>query len=155
MDPQDEQHLIEEDVAVATKLANLLFHESLRRRRWSTDLDVDAVRYRQLQDLARTCAAGAAAAVALVEARPVAQDAVQHAMDVDLPQPLPAEPLRSRREITAEEFQAKVGRAPENDDLNRCNCKQVLLRGHLLCGWCEQHDLPRFECAHQHAAARP
>lgn len=50
--------------------------------------------------------------------------------------------------IMAEEFAAVVGRAPERDDLERCNCEIVGTVGHMSCGWCFDCNLPRFECGH-------
>ncbi len=48
--------------------------------------------------------------------------------------------------ITKEMFRKHVGRDPERDDLDRCNCLEAGTPGHSQCGWCE-HDLPVFECA--------
>lgn len=48
--------------------------------------------------------------------------------------------------MDATEFEQKVGRPPENDDLDRVNCDKHGLPGHYFCGWCEMHDKPRFEC---------
>lgn len=50
--------------------------------------------------------------------------------------------------IDAETFEAKVGRAPVMDDLERVNCEQVGEIGHWYCGWCERCDKPRFICGH-------
>jgi len=50
------------------------------------------------------------------------------------------------REITREYFIERVGREPENDDLERCNCHCGNVVGHLMCGWCEVHEKPRFIC---------
>lgn len=50
--------------------------------------------------------------------------------------------------ITEEYFREKVGRKPEEDDLERCNCVQAGMIGHYECGWCPKCDLPRFECGH-------
>jgi len=44
-------------------------------------------------------------------------------------------------------FRERVGRDPENDDLDRCNCKLVGV-GHASCGWCNKCDMPRFICGH-------
>ena len=49
--------------------------------------------------------------------------------------------------ITAFYFKRKTGRAPENDDLERCNCKEYGT-GHWGCGWCKECDLPVFQCGH-------
>ncbi len=58
-------------------------------------------------------------------------------------------------EITAERFAAAVGREPENDDLDRCNCPDAGNIGHLGCGWCRQCEKPRFICGHMLAAPEP
>jgi hypothetical protein len=55
-------------------------------------------------------------------------------------------------EITAERFTAAVGRAPEDDDLDRCNCRDAGKIGHSGCGWCQECDRPRFICGHPLAA---
>ena len=49
-------------------------------------------------------------------------------------------------EMTATEFAAKTGRAPEQDDLERVNCAQAGKIMHWQCGWCPTHDTPHFEC---------
>lgn len=46
---------------------------------------------------------------------------------------------------TVEDFKKYVGREPERDDLDRCNCDQAGELGHWSCGICEHH-LPVFEC---------
>jgi hypothetical protein len=46
--------------------------------------------------------------------------------------------------ITAEKFEAAVGCAPEQDDLDRCNCTKVGEIGHKLCGWDHTRNMPRF-----------
>lgn len=48
--------------------------------------------------------------------------------------------------IDTETFKLKVGGPPGDDDLERVNCKDTGKFGHLLCGWCPLHDLPRFIC---------
>lgn len=48
--------------------------------------------------------------------------------------------------ITAQIFFDKTGHLPVYDDLDRCNCKDVGKPGHSACGWCPEHDLPRFMC---------
>lgn len=53
---------------------------------------------------------------------------------------------RSRSIITAEKFEAKVGHKPEQDDLERSNCDRVGSVGHSMCGWCDEHEKPRFMC---------
>jgi hypothetical protein len=47
-------------------------------------------------------------------------------------------------EITAERFLARVGYAPIQDDLERCNCKRHGEIGHSFCGWDAVRDMPRF-----------
>lgn len=47
--------------------------------------------------------------------------------------------------ITKEKFIECVGREPELDDLERVNCEQAGEVGHWSCGWCPEHNLPRFE----------
>ena len=48
--------------------------------------------------------------------------------------------------ITREKFIECVGREPELDDLERCNCPKVGEPGHWSCGWCSISNLPRYEC---------
>lgn len=45
---------------------------------------------------------------------------------------------------TPEHFKSRVGREPEMDDMERVNCDKVGTFGHMLCGWCPEHDLPRW-----------
>lgn len=47
--------------------------------------------------------------------------------------------------ITAEHFEKATGRAPEDDDLNRANCPEAGLVGHMSCGWDHERDLPVYE----------
>jgi hypothetical protein len=58
--------------------------------------------------------------------------------------------VESRFSITAEIFQRRTGRAPVNDDLDRCNCPQAGTLGHQFCGWCAPCNLPRFMCITVH-----
>lgn len=44
------------------------------------------------------------------------------------------------------QFKAKTGYEPVYDDLARVNCTKAGEIGHLQCGWCEEHDKPRFQC---------
>ena len=44
-------------------------------------------------------------------------------------------------------FILKMRRLPINDDLERINCKQAGEIGHTMCGWCDIHDRPIFECS--------
>jgi hypothetical protein len=46
--------------------------------------------------------------------------------------------------ITAEHFRERVGREPENDDLERSNCPKAGEPGHFCCGWDADADLPEF-----------
>jgi len=46
--------------------------------------------------------------------------------------------------ITAHEFIAAVGREPEQDDLDRCNCNSIGDVGHTSCGWNEDKNLPNW-----------
>jgi hypothetical protein len=48
--------------------------------------------------------------------------------------------------ITQEQFHHTVGRAAINDDLERCNCDKAGETGHISCGWCQDHNRPRFVC---------
>ncbi len=56
--------------------------------------------------------------------------------------PSPVEP----HVYTAEEFEAMTERAPKHDDLDRLNCPDAGLVGHLLCGGCIIHSMPRHMC---------
>jgi hypothetical protein len=47
--------------------------------------------------------------------------------------------------ITEQQFKDMVGREPENDDLDRCNCVRAGEPGHSSCGICK-HNKPVFEC---------
>jgi len=57
--------------------------------------------------------------------------------------------------MTEAEFEAKVGRPPLQDDLERVNCTnpEAGQQGHRQCGWCETHNLPYFECWCQYEEA--
>ena len=46
--------------------------------------------------------------------------------------------------ITARMFKEATGFKPEQDDLERCNCKKVGKIGHFMCGWDRERNLPRF-----------
>lgn len=48
--------------------------------------------------------------------------------------------------ITPEHFLAAVGHEPQDDDLARANCEHVGSVLHSACGWCDEHDKPRFIC---------
>jgi len=49
--------------------------------------------------------------------------------------------------ITAEIFERYTELTPSQDDLDRCNCMEAGGFGHLYCGWCATHNLPRFMCS--------
>lgn len=49
--------------------------------------------------------------------------------------------------MSEEEFEAKFGRPPIDDELERINCDKVGTIGHQLCGWCDEHNTPRYECS--------
>lgn len=46
--------------------------------------------------------------------------------------------------ISREKFIERVGREPEQDDLERCNCPLAGEMGHWSCGWNVERDLPQF-----------
>jgi hypothetical protein len=48
--------------------------------------------------------------------------------------------------MDSHEFEERVGSAPEQDDLERANCPLAGQWGHLQCGICQMHGLPRFSC---------
>lgn len=48
--------------------------------------------------------------------------------------------------VDAETFRAKVGYDPKDDDLERANCVLAGSLTHSCCGWCAEHDKPRFLC---------
>jgi hypothetical protein len=48
--------------------------------------------------------------------------------------------------MTEQEYFAKTGYKPVNDDLDRVNCDDAGLPGHWNCGWCDIHRCPRFSC---------
>lgn len=49
--------------------------------------------------------------------------------------------------ITAEQFKAATGFDPQDDDLERCNCKHVGEIGHIFCGWDRHRNLPWYIAA--------
>jgi hypothetical protein len=49
-----------------------------------------------------------------------------------------------REIISREKFIDRVGREPEQDDLERCNCPLTGKIGHWGCGWNVEHDMPQF-----------
>lgn len=48
--------------------------------------------------------------------------------------------------IDAKTFKSKTGFDPQQDDLHRANCNKAGDIGHICCGWCPEHDRPRFMC---------
>ena len=48
---------------------------------------------------------------------------------------------------TEAEFTAAVGTEPLDDDMARVNCSSPGRIGHFRCGWCDEHELPRFVCS--------
>ncbi len=52
------------------------------------------------------------------------------------------------RSITAAGFEAATGQPPTEDDLERVNCGREGQFGHRVCGWCDEHGLPIFQCPH-------
>lgn len=48
-------------------------------------------------------------------------------------------------------FARRVGRPPEDDELERTNCVRQGEAGHLLCGVCVC-GMPRFICGYSHTA---
>lgn len=48
--------------------------------------------------------------------------------------------------MTADVFRLRTRREPKNDDLERVNCNRVGEFGHFMCGWCPDHNAPRFHC---------
>jgi hypothetical protein len=47
--------------------------------------------------------------------------------------------------MTADEFFAATGYHAQDDDLERANCEQAGMVGHIACGVCE-HGKPVFMC---------
>ena len=48
--------------------------------------------------------------------------------------------------MNKEEYFRSTGYVPEQDDLQRANCKKAGEPMHSCCGWCKEHDLPIFMC---------
>lgn len=48
--------------------------------------------------------------------------------------------------ITEEEFFERTGHHSQDDDLERANYSKAGQIGHRSCGWCSDHNLPRFMC---------
>lgn len=47
---------------------------------------------------------------------------------------------------STQDFYRATGRMPKNDDMGRFNCPDAGLPGHLTCGVCQIHRMPRCEC---------
>lgn len=60
--------------------------------------------------------------------------------------------MNDPKPISAEYFERRTGRPPENDDLERVNCPKAGTLGHFGCGWNEAADLPRFMTGDTRAA---
>jgi hypothetical protein len=52
----------------------------------------------------------------------------------------------SGKPMTAEEFEQLTGSPPDSDDLERVNCTTAGQPCHWGCGWCAEHNQPRFMC---------
>lgn len=61
-----------------------------------------------------------------------------------VPEEMPA--LLQPHRWTSAEFFDMVGRFPENDEIDRLNCVEWGFPGHYLCGFCDEHQVPRFVC---------
>ena len=48
--------------------------------------------------------------------------------------------------MIAETFEELTGEKSQQDDLDRVNCPDAKGVGHLGCGWCLDHEGPRFHC---------
>jgi hypothetical protein len=46
-------------------------------------------------------------------------------------------------------FEGLVGRPPVDDELERLNCPHAGELDHQLCGWCDEHETPAWECGCQ------
>lgn len=57
--------------------------------------------------------------------------------------------------MTAEEYEARCGHKPIQDDLERANCPDAGKVGHYFCGWCDECNKPRFFCQHPLMLAKP
>ena len=58
--------------------------------------------------------------------------------------------LEAHNNMTPEQYQEKVGRLPEEDELDRVNCLKAGQLGHKNCGWCKFCDKPIFGCECNH-----
>jgi len=50
------------------------------------------------------------------------------------------------RKVTEKGFLRAVGHLPAEDDMERTNCTLAGRLGHYNCGWCKEHQKPRFIC---------
>ena len=46
--------------------------------------------------------------------------------------------------ITRKKFKEATGHDPQQDDLERCNCKKAGQDGHTMCGWNKEGGVPVF-----------
>jgi hypothetical protein len=56
------------------------------------------------------------------------------------------EPPNPQPMKSVQQFYAATGYTPENDDMDRVNCTEAGNPTHSFCGWCNDHDKPRFIC---------
>jgi|HubBroStandDraft_6_1064221.scaffolds.fasta_scaffold554497_2 hypothetical protein len=49
-------------------------------------------------------------------------------------------------QIMYQRFCEAVGRPPQLDELDRASCAAAGTVGHWQCGWCDEHNKPRFIC---------
>lgn len=52
--------------------------------------------------------------------------------------------MKVKEIMTRHVFKEKVGRWPEQDELERVNCARTRESGHMYCGWNYKHDCPMF-----------
>lgn len=55
------------------------------------------------------------------------------------------------KRITRAHFIAATGRAPIDDDLDRCNCARIGQIAHSMCGWNHAKNGPVFEVGPENA----
>ncbi len=48
--------------------------------------------------------------------------------------------------MTPDEFKARFGFEPRQDDVERAECPKAGTIGHAFCGVCPTHNSPRFFC---------
>ncbi len=56
------------------------------------------------------------------------------------------EPTWPPRTYSKKEYQHMMGRFPTHEEWENMNCTQMGRPGHLFCGVCPYHQLPRAEC---------